>query len=162
MSPRACVRPRVAIVYLARRSDALHVSVLLPPPKPVAQSMVHESRGHLVRVEGDARHRLRPKLLDANPPFVFRGALDLEVRLPSPPVVRPAGVRPVDLSEDPLPRPDAVTLRPGDERAELLAKVLFTIRTDVLDGCDVVSRSSLEFEIDRHGLPAGTRREPYL
>src|SRR5256885_13483466 len=160
MSPRARIRPRAAIVALARRSDALDLSVLLPPPKPVAQSMVHESRGHLVRVEGDARHRLRPNPLDANPSLAFRGALDLEIRLPSPPVVWPAGVRPVELSEDPLPRADAVTLRPGDERAELLAKVLFGVRTDVLDGCDVVSRSSVVFLIDRHGLPAGTRPAP--
>src|SRR3989442_9485389 len=115
MSPRACVRPRVAIVGLARRSDAFDLSVLLPPPKPVAQSVVHESRGHLVRVEGDARDGFRPKLLDANPSLAFRGAFDFEVRLPSSPVVWPAGVRPVELSEDPLPRPDAVTLRPADE-----------------------------------------------
>src|SRR5207245_11709460 len=110
MSPRACVRPRVAIVDLARRSDALDLSVLLPPPKPVAQSMVHESRGHLVRVEGDARHRLRPNPLDANPSLAFRGALNLDIRLPSPPVVWPAGIRPADLSEDRLPRGAPVTL----------------------------------------------------
>src|SRR5712692_8283874 len=162
VSPCACVRPRVAIVDFARRSDALDLSLLLPPPKPVAQSVVHEPRGHLVRVEGHARDRLRSQLLDANPSFAFRGALDLEARFSPPPVVRPAGVRPVELPEDPLPRADAVTLRPRDERPELLAEMLFAIRTDVLDGCDVESRGSLELEIDRHGFPAGRRRGPYL
>src|SRR5947209_8117709 len=133
-APGPGVRPWVPFVHLPRRSDPRHLTGFLPPGEPIREAMIDHPRRDLVRVEEDPRDGLGGELLDSDATLGLRRSRNLEGRLPSTQSVGLAGVRSVELQEEPAARVGLVFLRPRDEQPELLSQMVLPPRADVLEG----------------------------
>src|SRR5438445_9961992 len=159
-APGPGVRPWVPFVHLPRRADPRHLTGFLPPGEPIREAVINHPRRYLVRVEEDPGDGLGGELLDPDATCGLRRPLDLEGRLPTTQSVGLAGVRSVELQEEPAASADLVLPRPRDELQELLSKVVLPPRADVQEGRHRRAGDAFELEIDDQGTdPGGDRPE---